>query len=410
MHKMNPTSLTIGSLLACVLACVLLAQTAKADTNTTSESSEEPSTTGGKNAGGWFDHPKVTHKVFFDISHGSQKMGRIVLGLFNETVPITVTNFLALCTHQKGYGFKGSNFHRVIKDFLMQGGDFTIGDGSGGHSIYPKNFFKDENFVLSHYGSGWLAMANAGNDSNTSQFYITFKRTAWLDGKHVVFGKVLEGMEVVRKVEEVETVKDKPTLDVKIMDAGQLPLEQPFEVSTKPEVTKKVFFDLKIGNKDIGRIVIGLLGEIAPKTVENFYQLCTFQNGYGFKGNKFHRVIKGFMMQGGDITTGDGSGGKSIYGLRFPDENFKLQHFGAGWVAMANAGPDTNGSQFYIIFGPTPWLDGSHTVFGKVLEGMDVVTTVEETPTGSHDKPLEDVLMSDVGALKVDKMTHVTVP
>ncbi|XP_037036525.1 peptidyl-prolyl cis-trans isomerase 5 [Bradysia coprophila] len=174
--------------------------------------------------------PKVVDKVFFDITIGGEPAGRIEIGLFSGTVPKTARNFKELAEKPEGEGYKGSKFHRVIKDFMIQGGDFTRGDGTGGRSIYGERF-EDENFKLKHYGSGWLSMANAGKDTNGSQFFITTKQTTWLDGRHVVFGKILSGMNVVRKIEALSTdSRDKPSKDVVIADSGSIPVSEPFSV------------------------------------------------------------------------------------------------------------------------------------------------------------------------------------
>ncbi|XP_029475716.1 peptidyl-prolyl cis-trans isomerase C [Rhinatrema bivittatum] len=168
-----------------------------------------------------------------------------------------------------------------------------------------------------------------------------------------------------------------------------------------PVVTAKVFFDIKIGDRDVGRIVIGLFGKVVPKTVKNFIELATGEKGYGYKGSKFHRVIKDFMVQGGDFTAGDGTGGKSIYGKNFPDENFKLKHYGIGWVSMANAGPDTNGSQFFITVTKPTWLDGKHVVFGKILDGMAIVYAIEVQQTDAKDCPVQDCVIVNSGKINV---------
>jgi len=170
--------------------------------------------------------------------------------------------------------------------------------------------------------------------------------------------------------------------------------DQPVAKKRNPQV----YFDIKIGDKMVGRIIMLLRADVVPKTAENFRALCTNEKGYGFAGSSFHRIIPGFMLQGGDFTKHNGTGGRSIYGSKFADENFTLTHTGPGVLSMANSGPGTNGSQFFICTAKTDWLDRKHVVFGSVISGYSVVEKVEKFGTKSG-KPTEKITITGCGEL-----------
>jgi peptidylprolyl isomerase len=354
---------------------------------------------------------KSRSKVFFDIGIGSNpSVGRIEFELFDDIVPKTAENFRALCTGEKGvhsasgkpFHYKGIKFHRIIPGFMIQGGDFTRQDGRGGASIYG-NKFRDENFREKHTEPGLLSMANAGKNTNGSQFFITTEKTPWLDGKHVVFGRVVKGMDIVRSLERQGSDSGATRQTCKIVNCGQLGA-QPVAAQSG---SSQCFFDISIGGAPAGRITFKLYDETTPKTCKNFRQLCTGESTKRTNGNKklhfknscFHRVIKDFMLQGGDFTRGNGTGGWSIYGETFRDENFQKRHTKPGLLSMANAGKNTNGSQFFLTTKATPWLDGKHVVFGEVLQGMEIVRNIENGKTDSNDKPRNEVKITNCGTL-----------
>jgi peptidylprolyl isomerase len=159
-----------------------------------------------------------------------------------------------------------------------------------------------------------------------------------------------------------------------------------------------VYFDIAIDGAPAGRIVFRLFDDVVPKTAQNFRELATGQHGFGYEGSAFHRVIPDFMLQGGDFTSGDGRGGKSIYGNKVPDENFQLKHDRPFLLSMANAGPNTNGSQFFITTVVTSWLDGKHVVFGEVVEGEDLVKLIESKGSRSG-APSAKVVISASGTV-----------
>lgn len=193
-------------------------------------------------------------------------------------------------------------------------------------------------------------------------------------------------------------------------DAKATPIVEGMEGASKEDIEKKpkkrgVYFDMAVGEKEVGRVKIELFDSVVPKTCENFRGLCIGQkdekSGRVFKpymGTLFHRLIPGFMIQGGDYENGNGTGGNSIWGGKFADESFESgKHSSEGFLSMANSGPNSNGSQFFITLGAAPHLDGKHVVFGKVVEGLDIVKNMQQIRTDDNDRPQADIMILDCG-------------
>nr|ACO11403.1 Peptidyl-prolyl cis-trans isomerase E [Caligus rogercresseyi] len=204
------------------------------------------------------------------------------------------------------------------------------------------------------------------------------------------------GQTISKPTEHSEVPKGEEESSTAVKRDADIDAEEPSEKKAKKN--PQVYFDVRIGKTNVGRIIILLRADIVPKTAENFRCLCTQEKGFGYKGSRFHRVIPGFMIQGGDFTNNNGTGGKSIYGKKFADENFKLKHLDAGTLSMANSGPGTNGSQFFITCDKADWLDNKHVVFGKVITGMSVVKKIEKFGSKSG-KPSEVAMIEDCGEL-----------
>ncbi|KAG0475883.1 hypothetical protein HPP92_012724 [Vanilla planifolia] len=210
-----------------------------------------------------------------------------------------------------------------------------------------------------------------------------------------------------------------------VISIHRRPAQEKKDAESVHEITHRVYMDVNIDGQHAGRIVVGLYGKVLPKTVEKFRALCTGEKGkvpngnevhhkgpklksLRYKGTTFHRIVSGFIIQGGDITHSDGKGSDSIYGGAFPDENFMVKHSHAGVVSMANSGPDSNGSQFFITTVKASWLDGQHVAFGKVIQGMDTVFAIEGGAGTYNGKPRKKVVIVDSGEISGEQLEEET--
>ncbi|KAM0072256.1 putative peptidylprolyl isomerase [Helianthus debilis subsp. tardiflorus] len=362
-------------------------------------------------------------RVFMDLSIGGEPAGRIVIELYADVVPKTAENFRALCTGERGYGrdtekrlhYKETLFHYINQGFYAGGGDFQNQDGTGGESVYG-GCFEDENFMLSHGEPGLLTMESLGKNTNGSRFLILFNPQHYFDRFQVVFGRVIQGMDTLKKIERLGTPGGKPTSEVKIAECGEIKDYVDIKNNVK-EISKKnpwVFLDLSMNESPAERIIIELFADVVPKTAENFRALCTGERGQSttgtslkYEGLKFHRIIKGFAAQGGDISQQYGkTGGESIYGKPFEDEDYKLDFSEPGMLCMATRGPNTNESQFCITFKPLPHLNGRKVAFGRVIKGMETVQKIDQLGT-LEGEPSGLVIITNCGQLLEDEKNNV---
>ena len=361
-------------------------------------------------------YPDLKDGLYADIETNK---GDILIKLYEEDLPLTVSNFVSLAEGEnpnvtdslkgKKY-YDGLIFHRVLKDFMIQSGD-PLANGTGGPGYkFEDEFPKDSlgNLKYKHDAAGVLSMANGGPGSNGSQFFITHKATPWLDGIHSIFGNVEKGQDIVNAIAQKDTIKKVSIIRVgskaKGFDAAkvftteiensvlakQKRIEEAKKPAKSPDLKDGLYADIETNKGDI---LIKLYEEDLPLTVSNFVSLAEGENPNvtdSLKGKKyydgliFHRVLKDFMIQSGDPLA-NGTGGP---GYKFEDEfpkdslgNLKYKHDAAGVLSMANGGPGSNGSQFFITHKATPWLDGIHSIFGNVEKGQDIVNAIAQKDT-----------------------------